>query len=213
MVIDNNGVITGENAPITCVYQVNVITAGGSSESSVIPGTVTATVTNIAPVAANDVYVRPVGVVQLALDVMANDTDVDDSSPFDNPTHHYPIYIASKPTLGTLKGDTGLCPGSNYNSGTPKFCYTRNLSYEASNAQSPFTDYFQYSVYDDEGGLSNTALVTIKTNAPIPTRVKPVAAWIWPEASCWHCLACDVRASSDKKAALRPFFMEFPELS
>ncbi|MDQ8037642.1 MAG: choice-of-anchor Q domain-containing protein [Pedobacter sp.] len=169
LLIDNHGVITPESSPASCTYQLNVVGVDPATHPA-MTATVTATISNIAPVAVNDIYVRPIGVTQIALNLLANDTDADDSTPFNQPTHLYPIYITTKPVLGDLVGETGLCPGSSYTSGSPKFCYARNLTYIAKNPQSPFTDYIQYSVYDDDGSASNTATVTIKTNAPDPDK-------------------------------------------
>ncbi len=170
LVIDSRGVLYPDSAPLSCTYQVNVVAEDGTTASSDI-ATVTATISNIPPTAVNDVYVRPIGVTELSLDLLANDKDVDDEHPFDAPAPNYLIYIASKPSLGDVVGETQLCPGSSYSAGTVKFCYrSDDLKYVAKNAQSPFSDSFQYSVYDDEGAVSGSATVTIKTNAPDPDK-------------------------------------------
>lgn len=180
LVIDNLGVITPENAPISCTYEVQVVSGGVLVTSSTV-ATVKATVSNIAPVAFNDFYVRPLGVLQVTLDILANDTDADDAAPFQS-GHDYIVSISTMPVLGRIDGRTGYCPGSTATSPSPKICYARDLTYTASNPQSPFTDYIQYSVYDDDGSASGTATVTIKTNSPDPDKGQTGGSIDWAVA-------------------------------
>lgn len=189
LVINNNRTITPESSPISCTYYINVVPlAGGPVENDPAQlATVTANIKNISPTAKADVYVRPVGTQLIAIDVVANDEDVDDSNgglaipvmvpnpdqPNPSLPNHMipkyaPIYINTKPQLGRLIGTEVACPDNSTSS--PKTCLIPPLSYEAYNPQSPFTDSFQYSVYDEDNAISAAATVTIKTNAPDPDK-------------------------------------------
>lgn len=172
LVVDNLGVITDEDDPIVCSYKFRYISNGSvTPQPTLTSATVKISVSNIAPKAVNDVYVRRLGETDVALDLLSNDSDPDDPSPFDSPFNLYPIYIASPPTLGKLVGDSQYCPDYDPDStAAPKICYAPGLKYVNLNAQSPFTDSFQYTVYDDDKRSSNTATVTIKTNAPDPDK-------------------------------------------
>jgi CSLREA domain-containing protein len=168
LVVDNLGVITDEDDPVVCTYKFRYVNNGSTTaQPTTTTATVRVSVSNIAPRAVNDVYVRRLGETDVALDLLSNDSDPDDPNAFDSPFNLYPIYIASPPVLGKLIGQTTYCPDYDPDSSSePKLCYAPGLKYVNSNAQSPFTDSFQYKVYDDDALASNTATVTIRTNAP-----------------------------------------------
>ncbi len=181
VVIDNNRVITADGSPVSCTYRVRVIpNGGGAPQLSASAAAVSANIRNVSPKAVADVYVRPVGTVSLSMDLVLNDTDVDDSNgglstPLEvvdingDPVNKYAlVYINKKPDLGTIVGTSKPCPDNSASS--VKNCYQMPLSYVAKNPQSPFEDSFQYSVYDEDDAPSAVATVTIKTDAPDPDK-------------------------------------------
>lgn len=179
LVVNNGGVITPDDQPLSCTYHINVVPNGSSTTTSSADVTVTATIKNTAPVAVADVYVRPVGQAILTINPVSNDTDVDDSNGglldprvdvllSGTVTKVALIHVSTAPQLGKIQGNKVNCP--DYTSLNPKQCYTMPIQYVADNSQSPFADSFQYSVYDEDDEASNAVTVTIKTDAPDPNK-------------------------------------------
>jgi CSLREA domain-containing protein len=177
LVIDNMRAITADGSPVSCTYHVNVTpNGGGAVVSSLADATVTAAIKNVSPKAVADVYVRPVGTTSITLNLIDNDTDVDDSNgSLSTPIKVMDIngnlvdkfaviYISSKPQLGYIEGTTLPCPDNSASSS--KTCFLLPVRYVAENSQSPFTDSFQYTVYDEDDAASSATTVTIKTDAP-----------------------------------------------
>lgn len=174
LVVDNGRTLTPTGSPIVCTYQVR----DSKPATSVTTGTVTVTIRNALPNAVNDQVLRPVGVSSVKFNPLDNDNDDGDgiygrellSTGPDvfGPKPDWainPIEVTSPPQLGELRGATGLCPGSAVN---PKVCMTPPIEYVASNNLAPFSDTFTYRVYDSDGGASESAQVTIYTDAPDP---------------------------------------------
>lgn len=172
--VDNGGVITPSTSPIVCTYQVR----DSQGSTSATTATVTVSIRNALPNAVDDQVLRPVGVTSVSFNPMDNDNDDGDgiyghellsSNPDVYGTKPdwaiNPIEITSQPELGELRGATGLCPGSAIN---PKVCMTPPIEYVASNNLAPFSDSFSYRVYDKDGSASDSARVTIYTDAPDP---------------------------------------------
>lgn len=189
LVVDNNRVITPGTAPISCTYSINTVPLSGGATAVSATTTVKANIKNIAPQAVPDVFVRPVGTQAITLDVLANDTDVDDSNgslsiPLDtvdvngDPIKKYAVvYISVKPQLGTIEGTEVVCPDSSASS--PKTCLLMPIRYVAYNPQSPFTDSLQYAVYDEDDASSTAITVSIKTNAPDPDKGETGGSLDW----------------------------------
>lgn len=174
LVVDNGRTLTPASSPITCTYQVRDTQPSTSTST----GTVTVIIKNAVPKAVADQVLRPVGVSSVSFNPLDNDNDDGDgiygrellSTDPDvfGPKPDWainPIEITSPPQLGELRGATGLCPGSALN---PKVCMTPPIEYVASNSQSPFSDSFNYQVYDRDGAASEPARVTVYTDAPDP---------------------------------------------
>lgn len=183
MVVSNDGLLAGEAAPVVCTYQV----VDTEPRTSVATATVTVQIRNAPPNALNDAYLRPVGTTTISFDPMINDNDEGDGKyglvahpDPDAPTDRslftwgpetawatfYPIEIDGPPALGEVVGTTsGVCPGS---SAIPRICLTPPLRYIAKNNMAPFEDSFTYRVHDLEGQPSNSATVTIYTDAQDP---------------------------------------------
>jgi VCBS repeat-containing protein len=105
--------------------------------------TITVTPVNDPPVAANDqYYTRPISLTVNAPGVLSNDYDVDAGD-------HMKASLVTNPINGQLKLNED---GS--------FVYTPNITYG--------NDRFSYQVYDSQGALSNTAMVTITVDAIPP---------------------------------------------
>lgn len=176
LVIDNSRVVTPDGSPISCTYHVNVIPHGGGATVSSASVAVTAIIKNATPKAVADLYVRPVGTSVITLSLIGNDTDVDDSNgSLSNPIKvtdingdlvdkFAVIYVSSKPQLGTIEGTTVPCPDNSASS--VKTCFVPPVRYVAKNPQSPFSDSFQYTVYDEDDVPSTATTVTINTDAP-----------------------------------------------
>jgi hypothetical protein len=120
-----------------------------------------------------DSYLRPVGTLSIQINPVENDNDDGDGVYGQGnwwqstPPRPY-IYVAesSQPKLGKIIASEAPCADSTLSN--PKVCYFPPLTYQAYNSDSPFSDSFTYVVYDKEGMPSNSALVTINTNAPDP---------------------------------------------
>ena len=121
---------------------------------------------------------RPVGQQSVTFNPLDNDNDKGDGKfglvlnpdgsygPAVDWATFYPVEIVDQPSLGKIYGaSSGLCPGS---AAVPKICVNPPLRYVADNNMSPFTDTFSYHVYDQDGQTSNSATVSIYTNAPDP---------------------------------------------
>lgn len=169
LVVDNSGVITPTDSPVTCKYTVTDTSGQTSAEA-----TVTVNIKNAAPIAVKDTYLRPVGTTSVTFNPLENDNDdgdgkygrVDETNPDSAPdwAPYYPIEIVTQPQLGEIVGaSAGLCPGSG---SSPKTCLNPPLRYVADNNLSPFADSFTYRVYDQDGGASSGVAVTIATDAP-----------------------------------------------
>lgn len=187
LVVDNEGVLTTDGAPVVCTYRAR------NTEPADSPvATVRVQVRNIAPRAVDDQFLRPVGQRTVDFNPLDNDTDggdgkyglvkhvIPDPVDPDNvpPTivygpekawaAFYPIEIEQPPQLGTVTGaSSGICPGS---STLPRTCLTPPLRYVANNSSSPFSDTFTYRVFDADGAASSAAAVTVYTDAPDPDR-------------------------------------------
>lgn len=174
VVTSTDGVPTEDDSPVVCTY-VLVEKATGT-ESNI--ATVEVHVKNQNPLARDDRYVRPQGTESISFNPLTNDDDdgdgkygrIDDD-PNKAPAweEFYPIEITGDPELGTVIGSgpspSGLCPGS---SSEPRMCLAPPLKYIARNNLSPFADTFNYRVYDADGAPSNSATVTVATDAPEP---------------------------------------------
>lgn len=166
---NDGGALTPDGSPIVCTYKVVDSNPDLTANTSATTAKVSVRIVNAAPNAANDFYVRPVGVPEISFNPLANDDDKGDgiygetgSAP--DWAAFNPIRITGSPGLGEVTGtDTGFCPGS-----TVELCVTPPLTYTAKNSMSPFSDSFRYVVYDKDGGSSNEAIVTVGTDAPDP---------------------------------------------
>lgn len=180
--VDTNGVVTTVAAPIKCYYRL--LDAGGAPIGALADAAmVDVSISNIKPTAANDDYMRPVGVATLQLDLLANDDDNGDGS-FATPRSAMIIMIKGglvdgragvKTQLGFVSGDVIDCPNASTAIGaTGSVCFSGAtlLTYTADNSLSPFTEEFNYSVFDHHGSEtpleSSSVKVTIRTNAPDP---------------------------------------------
>lgn len=179
LIVDTSGALTPENAPISCTYNVVDANPDTAANTSATPAVVKVRIVNATPNAANDLYVRPVGVPVVVFDPLDNDDDKGDgiygvrtvtdpvtSAVTTGPDWALfnPIRITSDPQLGDITGaSNGYCPGS-----TTELCVTPPLTYTARNSMSPFTDSFTYVVYDQDNATSNAATVTIATDAQDP---------------------------------------------
>ncbi|MGE0798665.1 MAG: Ig-like domain-containing protein [Lautropia sp.] len=108
----------------------------GTANSAQALITVTVSAVNDAPVAANDTAGTTEGTPVTTGNVLANDTDVDDTL-----------------TAASITGFTQAANGTVVNNGNGTFTYTPNPSFEGG-------DSFTYTI-TDVGGLSSTATVTI----------------------------------------------------
>lgn len=183
MVVSNDGLLTPEDSPVVCTYQV----VDTEPRTSVATATVTVQFKNAPPTALNDAYLRPVGTSSISFDPIINDNDEGDGQyglvahpDPDSPTDRslftwgpeiawatfYPIEIDRAPELGEIVGaSSGICPGS---SAVPRICLTPPLRYIAKNNMSPFEDSFSYRVHDLDGLPSNSATVRVYTDASDP---------------------------------------------
>lgn len=179
LLVDNGGQLTTEASPLVCTYKVVDSNPDASASTSATTATVSVIVLNATPNAVDDQVLRPVGTAEVVFNPMDNDNDEGDgiygvvsvTDPVTNVTTtapdwapFNPIKVTSPPQLGDLIGKTtGYCPGS-----TTELCVSPPLTYRAKNSQSPFVDSFTYVVYDKDSAASNSARVTIATDAPDP---------------------------------------------
>lgn len=190
--VRNDGVVTSEDAPVVCTYYV----VDSSGAQSATTGSVEVEFKNAPPNAEDDAFLRPVGEQGVVFDPMENDNDKGDgiyglvqrlvTNPAPLPptvvygpetawAAFYPIEIQQQPQLGEVVGaSSGICPGS---ASLPRTCLTPPLRYIADNNMSPFSDSFTYRVYDAEGEASNTATVTVYTDAPDPDKGGGAGSW------------------------------------
>ncbi|MDF3031271.1 MAG: hypothetical protein K0R03_1829 [Moraxellaceae bacterium] len=189
VVTSPGGALRDLTNPIECTYRVHDTRPGSSNTA-----TISVTISNMPPNAKNDVYVRPVGVGSISFDPLENDDDSGDGKygnegplmqvPPGDPTQcqpdpddpggclysdtpnwidiHPPIEITQHPQLGRIESSRAdVCSGR-----VTSTCLTPPLRYIADNSLAPFTDSFSYRVYDEDGTASNSAIVTITTDAP-----------------------------------------------
>jgi len=142
---------------------------------------------NSRPVAVADQYVRPVGVTEVLLNLLANDHDDNDGTVaeaglFDTPSLDGKIYlirITQEPSLGRIEGLSSVdCPAKLVSEPDRKCYAAQGLRYVAYNNLSPFTDSFKYVVYDKNKDESAEAVVTITTDAPDPDKKGGSADWM-----------------------------------
>lgn len=178
LVVSNNGQLTADGSPVTCTYRV----VDTQPQVSSTVATVKVSFVNAAPNALNDSYIRPVGQTSIVFNPLDNDNDKGDGlyglravtdlatgvttyGPGPDWASFNPIRITDEPQLGEIAGSQppGFCPGS-----TTELCLTPPLTYVAKNSMSPFSDHFEYVVYDHDNKASNAATVVIGTDAPDP---------------------------------------------
>lgn len=182
--VDNNGVVTSSTTPIKCYYR---LTDGLGTPVGEI-ATVDVTIDNVRPVSRSDSYVRRIGVTSIQLNLLANDDDFGDGDGdsvgrFGTPTSELIIMInGDRPAPGSVKTQLGMVQGEEIDCedvvGDPvegAVCFKAGiLTYKADNNLSPFTEVFEYSVYDAHSGEdalgSFSATVTISTDAPDPDK-------------------------------------------
>lgn len=172
---------TGLASAATCYYSVQ--DASGATSDVNSPAGVTMTVTNLAPSAKDDTYIRPYDGNPFAFNPLTNDTDADgkngklppsgvsmrtsatDTSelrPEECRSGQY-VQIVTKPQLGTVSGRVMATVLNGVDLVT---YYDGALVYTPSNSFSPFTDSFSYQVLDSDCQASNSGTVTIKVDAP-----------------------------------------------
>lgn len=182
--VDNSGAITPSTSPIRCYYRVK--DAGGNPVGAAAK--VDVLISNIKPDAEDDTYLRRVGVMSIPLDLLANDNDDGDGTyatakasliimikgnrPKDLNGVSIPNQV--KTSIGVVSGiefDCDDIEGSVASDAddSGSVCFTAGtLTYTADNSLHPFTEEFSYSVFDEQGGQSDQAKVTITTDAPAP---------------------------------------------
>lgn len=174
IVVDNLGQVTSSTSPIRCYYQLK--NSGGTLVGNI--ATVDVSIVNFKPVARDDVYQRPVGVAEVVLNILANDDDEGDG-PNATPKSSLVIMIRGerpapgvvKTQLGSVIGTEKDCEDATGDVVEGAVCFAAGtLVYRADNGISPFTEEFEYSIYDSHPGEesveSNKARVTIATDAP-----------------------------------------------
>lgn len=185
--IDSNGVLGN----FTCDYTISV---GGVTSGS---AQVKVEIRNGKGNAVADHYLRPVGVMEVALDLLANDNDENDGTVAeagffvraDDPLTpsvnesvtlpSYLIYITQEPSLGHLEGLSSVdCPVKVSTEPNRKCFAAEGLRYVANNSLSPFTDTFKYVFYDKNKQESSEAVVTINTDAPDPDKKAGALDWL-----------------------------------
>lgn len=185
--IDSNGVLGN----FTCDYTISV--AGVTSGSAQVK----VEIRNGKGNAVADHYLRPVGVMEVALDLLANDNDENDGTvaeagffvrPDDPLTPSvnesvtlpsYLIYVTQEPSLGHLEGLSSVdCPVKVSTEPNRKCYAAEGLRYVANNSLSPFTDTFKYVFYDKNKQESSEAVVTINTDAPDPDKKAGMFDWV-----------------------------------
>lgn len=182
--VDNDGVVTSSTTPIKCYYRLMDDLGDPVGEIA----TVDVTIENIRPVARADSYVRRVGVTSIQMDLLANDDDFGDGDGesvgrFGTPRSQLVIMIkGDRPAAGSVKTQLGTVLGEEVSCedvvGDPvegAVCFKAGvLTYKADNNLSPFTEVFEYSIYDAHSGEdaleSFGATVTIATDAPDPEK-------------------------------------------
>lgn len=174
LVVDNLGQVTSSTASIKCYYQLK--DGGGGLVGNI--ATVDVSIVNFKPVARDDVYQRSVGVTEVILDILANDDDEGDG---ESATARNSLAImirgermspgVVKTQLGSVIGTERDCQDATGDAVEGAVCFAAGtLVYRADNSISPFTEEFEYSIYDSHPGEepveSNKAKVTIATDAP-----------------------------------------------
>lgn len=185
--VDTIGVVTPQTEPVKCYYQLK-------NELGVLFGsvaTVQVSISNFRPEAENDTYLRPVGVSAIQLNLLANDNDAGDGI-YATPKENFTIMIRGerplsgvgvKTQLGTVTGEEVDCADVVGDAVDGAVCFVSGmLTYKADNSSSPFTEEFEYSVYDRHTGEdaleSARAVVTISTDAPDPDKKGGTVDWL-----------------------------------
>lgn len=177
--VDTSGVVTEPTEPVKCYYQLK--DSMGVLFGAV--GEVQASISNFKPEVKDDNYLRPVGVSSIVLNLLANDSDAGDGI-YATPKEDLTIMIRGerplsgvgvKTQLGTVTGEEVDCADIVGDAVDGAVCFVSgSLTYKADNSASPFTEEFEYSVYDRHTGEdaleSNRAVVTISTDAPDPDK-------------------------------------------
>lgn len=184
--VDTSRVVTSITAPIKCYYQLldgvgtPIGTVADAAQAEIF-------ISNLKPITNDDYYMRPVGVTTVQLDLLLNDKDEDAIAGVPDATH-FIIMIKGgtigdragvKTPLGFVSGELVTCPAA-AGTGDPvegSVCFKGGpLLYSADNNLSPFTEEFDYSIYDQHLGEepleSAAATVTIRTDAPDPESSK-----------------------------------------
>lgn len=174
--VDTSGVVTDPVEPFKCYYQLK--DGDGVLVGSV--ATVEVAISNVMPTARDDSYIRRVGNQIVIMNVLANDDD-DGDGVYGTSRGDLAIMIrgeqpysgAVKTELGTVEGTEIDCVDVTGDEVDGAVCFASGpLTYKADNSVAPFTDSFQYTVYDKRGEedplQSAPATVTIATDAPAP---------------------------------------------
>lgn len=187
LMVDTTGVVTEQTKPVKCYYQLK-------DEMGVLfgaVGTVQASISNFKPKVGNDNYLRPVGVSSIQLNLLANDDDSGDGI-YATLRENFTIMIRGerplsgvgvKTQLGTVTGEEVDCADVVGDAVDGAVCFVSGmLTYKADNSASPFTEEFEYSVYDRHAGEdaleSARAVVTISTDAPDPDKKGGTVDWL-----------------------------------
>lgn len=187
LMVDTTGVVTKQTEPIKCYYQLK-------DEMGVLfgaVGTAQASISNFKPEVGDDDYLRPVGVSAIQLNLLANDNDAGDGI-YATPKENFTIMIRGerplsgvgvKTQLGTVTGEEVDCADVVGDAVDGAVCFVSGmLTYKADNSSSPFTEEFEYSVYDRHTGEdaleSARAVVTISTDAPDPDKKGGTVDWL-----------------------------------
>jgi hypothetical protein len=186
--VDTSGVVTDPVEPVKCYYQLK----DGAGVLVGAVATVEVTISNLMPIARDDRYVRRVGSQIVVMNVLANDDD-DGDGVYGTPQGDLAIMIrgeqpypgAVKTELGTVEGVEIDCVDVTGDEVDGAVCFASGpLTYKADNSVAPFTDAFQYTLYDKRNGedplQSAPATVTIATDAPEPESTGGGGIdWIW----------------------------------
>lgn len=189
VVTSPNGALREADNAIVCKYRVHD-TSGAVSA----PAEIVTTISNVAPIARNDVYQRPVGTAEIVINPLENDDDSGDGkygnepvmkadgsgcepvspaapAPFDtecqytNTPNWVDFYPPVEITTPPQLGEIQAVSVGLCPGKVTATCYWPPLRYIAKNSLAPFTDSFSYRVFDQDEQGSAAATVIIMTNA------------------------------------------------